>query len=510
MRLMDGSRGGLQLPLARRDCRISAVATGGIWILARKLIRPALGHEARAAVLRLQPLHPVPNRAQQGAGADAVAAAAFAPGNPNRLPMHLHLDPVGGIAGDMFIAALIDAFPELGAGLDAVLAKVGLPAGARCALLAHHDGTLSGRRFELSLPAESAAHRHHPAHVGLAAIQAAIAAMGLEAAVAARALAIFAVLAEAEAAVHGVGVDAVEFHEVGALDSIADIVGAAWIIEALAPATWSVGALPLGSGRVHTAHGALPLPAPAVLRLLEGFAFFDDGLKGERVTPTGAAILRQLRCASGPGPGPRRLTASGMGFGSRKLPGLANVLRVLAFDPSAAPLADEVALLAFEVDDQTAEDLALALERLRACEGVLDVVQSPVYGKKGRMAAQVQLLARPERLAAVIAACFAETTTLGVRHQLLARSVLARHETSVAGADGQAVRVKLARRPDGALSAKAESDDLRSGGERRGREALRRASEAAALVQDTAALVQGTAALAQDINALQPEARHGK
>jgi len=401
--------------------------------------------------------------------------------------MHLHLDPVGGIAGDMFIAALLDAFPGLVAGLNAALAKVGLPPGSHCAVLAHHDGVLSGRRFELRLPVDSTlphAGHAHPPHVGLAAIRSAIAAMGLDAAVAARAGAIFEILAQAEAKVHGVSVDEVEFHEVGALDSIADIVGAAWIIEALGPATWSVGALPLGSGRVHSAHGLLPLPAPAVLTLLAGFAFFDDGLTGERVTPTGAAILRHLQCAASLGPRPARLSASGMGFGTRKLPGIANVLRVLAFDMSQAPTAEEVALLAFEVDDQTPEDLALGLERLRACDGVLDVVQSTVYGKKGRMAAQVQLLARPRRLEAIIAASFAETTTLGVRHQLLARSVLVRHEASIVGANGGSVRVKLAQRPDGALSAKAESDDLRAVGDHKEREILRRASEAAAIGQE--------------------------
>ncbi len=401
--------------------------------------------------------------------------------------MHLHLDPVGGIAGDMFIAALLDAYPELAAGMDAALARLGLPPGASCALLAHNDGVLSGRRFELSLPADSAGsgmgHHHHD-HRGLAAIRAAIAAMGLDAAVAARAVAIFAILAEAEAAVHGVSVDEVEFHEVGALDSIADIVGAAWIIEALAPATWSVGALPLGSGSVQSAHGALPVPAPAVVKLLQGFVFADDGLPGERVTPTGAAILRHLACASGAGPRAGRLAASGLGFGTRKLPGRANVLRVLAFDLGDAPIADEVALLAFEVDDQTAEDLALGLDRLRACEGMLDVLQSPVFGKKGRMAAQVQVLAQPAQLAAVLAACFAETTTLGVRHQLVARSVLERKETTVAGAAGAAVRVKLARRPGGVLTAKAESGNVSAGGDRDGRERLRRASEAAALERE--------------------------
>lgn len=401
--------------------------------------------------------------------------------------MHLHLDPVGGIAGDMFIAALLDAFPRLGAGFDAALGKVGLPPGTHGVLLAHHDGILCGRRFELRLEVDSAAphsDHHHPHHVGLSAIRRAIAAMDLEAEVAARACDIFAILAAAEAEVHGVGVDQVEFHEVGALDSIADIVGAAWIIEALGPATWSVGALPLGCGRVHTAHGALPVPAPAVVKLLTGFELTDDGLPGERVTPTGAAILRHLRCACGSGPRPGRLTASGLGFGSRKLPGLANVLRVLAFDVSAAPAADQVALLAFEVDDQSAEDLALGLDRLREHDGVLDVVQSAVFGKKGRMAAQVQVLAQPQQMAAIVAACFAETTTLGVRHQLLARSVLARRETTITNETGTAVRIKLALRPDGALSAKAESDDLGGSGGRRGRENLRRDSEAAALKQD--------------------------
>lgn len=415
--------------------------------------------------------------------------------------MHLHLDPVGGIAGDMFIAALLDAFPQLRAGLDAALAKVGLPPGSHCAVLAHSDGTLSGTRFDVRLPADSAhaAAGHHHAHVGLAAIRAAIAGMGLDAAVAARAGAIFTVLAEAEAAVHGVGVDQVEFHEVGALDSIADIVGAAWLIEALGPATWSVGALPLGSGRVRCAHGLLPVPAPAVVKLLKGYAFVDDGLPGERVTPTGAAILRQLACSAGIGPQPGRLSASGLGFGARTLPGLANVLRVLAFDPTQAPAADQVALLAFEVDDQTPEDLALGLERLRAGDGVLDVVQSPVYGKKGRIAAQVQVLARPQCLDATLAACFAETTTLGVRHQLIARSLLERSQKTIGSAAGTAVRVKLARRPDGTLSAKAESEDLRAGGDRSGREALRRDSEAAALAQDTKALAQATNGLAQEI-----------
>ena len=118
-----------------------------------------------------------------------------------------------------------------------------------------------------------------------------------------RAIAIFTALAEAEAAVHGVPVDEVHFHEIADWDSVADIVGAAWLIEALAPATWSVGALPVGSGRIRTRHGPLTVPAPAAAHLLAGFAMHDDGVAGERVTPTGAAILRQLRPDAAPAAG---------------------------------------------------------------------------------------------------------------------------------------------------------------------------------------------------------------
>jgi hypothetical protein len=284
----------------------------------------------------------------------------------------------------------------------------------------------------------------------------------LAAGVRARALDILGRLAEAEARVHGRPIEQVHFHELADWDSIADVVGAAFVIEALG-ASWSTAPLPVGRGRIASSHGALPVPAPAAALLLQGFAMIDDGIEGERVTPTGAAILRHLAAAPGLPPGPWRLAATGIGFGTRRLPGMSNALRVLAYEQAAGARIDEqVAVIGFEVDDQNPEELALGLDALRAQDGVLDVIQLAAIGKKGRLASQVQVLARPERLDATIDACFAETTTLGLRWRIEARAVLERDSVTVAGTD-RAVAVKVARRPGGARTAKAEVDHIGAG-----------------------------------------------
>jgi hypothetical protein len=161
---------------------------------------------------------------------------------------------------------------------------------------------------------------------------------------------------------------------------------------------------------------------------------------------------------------------------------VSNVLRALVYDPASAGRIDEqVAVVAFEVDDQAPEELALGLDALRRIDGVLDVVQIPALGKKGRLAAHVQLLARPERLDAAIQACFIETTTIGLRWRIEARAVLRREAVSVHGAQGE-IGVKVVRRPDGKRTAKAEIDALgRAGGGQGGRTRIRRAAEASAL-----------------------------
>ena len=296
-----------------------------------------------------------------------------------------------------------------------------------------------------------------------------------------RALAIFTLLAEAEGAVHGMDPAEVTFHEVGAWDATVDIVAAAHVIEALGPARWSVGAIPLGSGRVRCAHGLLPVPAPAVVHLLQGLATHDDGIEGERVTPTGAAILKHLAPDPAPAREPETLVGTGTGFGSRSLPGLSNVLRVLEFAPVApAAVLEQVAVLRCEIDDQTPEDLALGLDRLRARPGILDVLQWPAYGKKGRIVAAVQVLAEADALDAALDAVFDETTTLGVRWSKVARSALARDTATHADALGT-VRVKRARRPAGTVTAKAELDDLAGSAGHAVREGRRREAETAAL-----------------------------
>jgi len=361
----------------------------------------------------------------------------------------------------MFIAGMLDAFPDLRDGMVTAIRAAGLPADVHIGVVEHRDHALTGLRFRVTEPRDAAAllGAHHHSHTPFAEIRSHLQASALKATVRDHATGIFTVLAQAEARVHGKTVDTVSFHEVGEWDSIADIVGAAFLIDALAPATWSVGALPLGSGRVRTAHGSLPVPTPATVLLLEDFEFVDDGLEGERVTPTGAAILRHLGCAQVRDRRTGKLRRTGIGFGNRSFPGLSNVLRVLAFEETRTGSGgDEVAQILFEVDDQTPEDLAIAIDKLRAQPSVFDVLQTPAFGKKGRMTMHVQVLADPADLENVFDACFNETTTIGLRYQVLQRRKLIRAGRTVA-AGGRQVRVKVTERP-GKKTAKLEADDL--------------------------------------------------
>ena len=391
--------------------------------------------------------------------------------------MHIQLDPVGGIAGDMFAAAVLDAWPELESPLVAALKRAGLDTIATVERLDHADDTLTGSRFAVhetmragAAPLEHAGDGHGAgdgrdadhAHHLYRDIRALLEESDLEGGVRTRALDIFARLAAAESAVHGVPVDDVSFHEVGAYDSIADIVCAAWLIERL-DASWSCGPLPVGRGRVDTSHGRLPVPSPATVELLRGAVVSQDTHCGERVTPTGAAIVSHLAPSFEPLPGPMRLDRSGTGFGTSRLPGTSNVLRLLALRPLDgvdAPVRHErIAVCEFDVDDQTGEDLALALDRLRELGGVLDVASHALHGKKGRLAVHVRLLARIAAVEGVIDSCFRETTTLGVRWHEVSRAALPRTAATVM-VDGRTVRVKSARRPGDVRTSKAELDDL--------------------------------------------------
>lgn len=405
--------------------------------------------------------------------------------------MEIHLDMVGGIAGDMFIAAMLDAFPHLEAQVARAVASLQEFAPLGSSLQPHSDGVLRGKAFQVHLwkdgsKVSSPMRRDTHPHKSWESIRSQLEQSDLAEPVRHRAIEIFELLAVAEGFVHGIDPALVEFHEVGAWDSLADIVGASVLIEAVGAVRWTTSAAPLGSGRVKTAHGVLPIPAPATAQLLLGMATIDDGVAGERVTPTGAAILRHLCPPSPPRtaaatPTPRNLVGTGTGFGQRTFSGISNHLRVLCFEANPEPTGDHrhMHVLEFEVDDQSGEELAAGLERLRGHPAVLDVTQAPVLGKKCRLMTHVQVLVRYARLNDVVEACFKETTTIGLRHRTVEGIGLKRSIQEVT-IDGHRLRVKVVQRPDG-LTAKAECDDVLPHAGHAVRRSLRARAEAAAL-----------------------------
>jgi len=378
------------------------------------------------------------------------------------MTLAIRLDAVGGIAGDMFAAAMVDALPDLRARVLADATAV-LPPGTGTPLFT--PGTSAGLhclRFGLSAPVGDDHHHHHDhghhAHAGFRDMVARLSAAPLSPGTAAHATAILRHLAEAEAAIHHVPVDEVHFHEIGDWDSLMDVTAAGSIAAALKGARWSVSALPRGDGLVRTRHGLLPVPAPATARLLEGFTWRDDGIGGERVTPTGAAILRHLVEPASARGGVGRLQGTGTGAGTRELAGQPNILRASLFDAVAAdgPSQEDILVLSFEIDDMTSEEIGVAADRLRAAGGVRDLVLIPAIGKKGRPVHTFRLIVEATERDAVAEACFTETATIGLRWYAARRALLPRAR---ADTGASAVRVKTVTRPAGP-SHKAESDDL--------------------------------------------------
>jgi uncharacterized protein (DUF111 family) len=244
-----------------------------------------------------------------------------------------------------------------------------------------------------------------------------------------------------------------------------DVVAAGSLAAALTGASWSVSDLPRGHGLVRTRHGLLPVPAPATAEILKGFRWRDDGIAGERVTPTGAAILAHLipPATQQRAPG-GRLTATGMGAGTRELAGMPNILRALVF---AAPTSedvrapdDAVIVLSFDIDDMTGEEIGIAADRLRLLSGVLDLSIGTRLGKKGRPLNDFRLLLSPASLAAVCERCFIETSTIGLRWRIEQRACLPRQALTLAIGSGESVRGKRSLRPGGQSSLKIESDDV--------------------------------------------------
>ncbi len=379
--------------------------------------------------------------------------------------MHCHLDPVGGLAGDMFCATMLAAFPALAESLQTDLSAAGVLEHVRVQASSELVNGLSATLLSVT------AHDRSPRATGhYQEIRQGLQASSLAPEVSAVALGIFDLLAQAEARVHDVPVARVHFHEVADWDSIADIVGAASLIVRSGVNSWSCGSLPVGGGTVKTAHGVLPVPAPATALLLEGLELHDDGQAGERVTPTGAAIVRYLvpaACPAIPRRPAGRLIGTGTGCGTLRFESIPNILRVLVLSVESGAGSgvepetrqDTVALLHFEIDDMTPEELATALDRLRDSAGVLDISYQLRLAKKGRPQFAVQVIAQLDSMQSVVRLCLTETSTLGVRISEQQRCVLRRESASVQ-LDGREIPVKHAWRPGGIVSTKVEADAL--------------------------------------------------
>ena len=398
---------------------------------------------------------------------------------------HYHLDCSSGIAGDMFLGACLDLGLPVEALAD-VVARLGLAGvavesrkasrggfvGTRFRVLEHgwpiegpdpeeHDhghqhGHDHGHQHGHDHEHHSHDHHHGPTR-GLAEIRALIAGSALAAAVKERSLRLFQRLGEAEAKAHGMPIERVHFHEVGAIDSIVDLVGAAAAIEHLAPERLTCGPVNLGSGRVTMAHGEVAIPAPATAELLRGVPVFG-GPGGELTTPTGAVLLAELVDEFVELPA-MVLEGVGYGLGKKDLPTHPNALRLLRGRSGSAEGRAEVMVVEAEIDDLPGEGFGFLMERLLAASA-LDVYYTPIQMKKNRPGILVTLLCRRPQLEELAGVLLAESGSLGCRYHAALRFEAEREILEVATAFG-AVRIKRARLDGRPLAVAPEFEDCR-------------------------------------------------
>jgi hypothetical protein len=326
-----------------------------------------------------------------------------------------YLDCASGISGDMTLGALVDAGVEIGR-LDAAVRSLGLPG---CRLVAGEVKKHGFRATQVTVQYEPEhAHRH------LSKILAMIDAGELTSAQKELAGKIFRRLAEAEAKVHGTTVEKVHFHEVGAADSIADIVASAVGWDLLGAERVVASPVPTGSGRVKIAHGECSIPAPATAELLTGIPLAESSVPHELTTPTGAAILAVVADAFGTLPA-MKIARIGCGAGQRDLDEQANILRLFVGETAEAPGGEEVWVVETNLDDISGELIGYCTTRLWEA-GALDVFTTAIQMKKNRPGVMLSVLCRAADVEAVEAILFGETTTLGVRRWPVRRNVLVR------------------------------------------------------------------------------------
>jgi uncharacterized protein (TIGR00299 family) protein len=359
-----------------------------------------------------------------------------------------YLDCFSGIAGDMLLGALLDAgLPEETLRRD--LARLGVP-GYELDISQVQRHGLRATHLQVRMT-EAPTARHLPDILGL------IEDSDLDAAVKERAAAVFHRLAVAEGKVHGTPPDSVHFHEVGAVDAIVDVVGAAAGLAALGIERLACSPLPLGRGWVQSAHGRLPVPAPATAELVRGIPTWAGDAEAELVTPTGAALVTTLADEFGAMP-PMTVSAVGYGAGTRELDS-PNVLRLFIGEGAAQVGRDRVAVLETNIDDMNPEIFDHVMERLLSA-GALDVFLTPIAMKKNRPATLLTVLAEPAGREALLEIIFRETTTLGVRCAEMERRCLARESIEVETPWG-AVGVKLGRLGDEVVTVAPEYEDCR-------------------------------------------------
>ena len=400
----------------------------------------------------------------------------------------LYFDCFSGISGDMALGAMLDA----GLPLEELRRALGSLAVSGCHLHAervlranvsatkfivheHSGGSSEHSHAHAGHPAESAQHsagstqhpggsiehptgslHHHRDHRSLPEIFALIDTSALSSGGRDRAKAMFQRLAEAEASIHQMPVEEVHLHEVGALDSIIDIIGVVFAMEWAAPDRIVCSPLNVGGGMVQSAHGVFPVPAPATVKLLGDAPVYSGAVQKELVTPTGALIATSYASSFGPIPS-MSIERVGYGAGDRDDPTTPNVLRVLIGQAADRPMGDRVTVIECEIDDMNPQIFGVVMDRLYAA-GALEVFYIPVQMKKNRPGTLLTVVARPDHRAQMADVIFRETTTIGLRHYDVDRECLQREIVTVETSIG-AVRFKVSRRDGRVMNAVPEFED---------------------------------------------------
>lgn len=368
----------------------------------------------------------------------------------------IYFDSVGGASGDMILACLLD----LGADLKKIQADLKKMVKDHFSIAAKpsRQNGLRGLRVKVNIPHhDKHGHEHH--HRGLDDIEKMINSSKLSSSVKGHAISVFRRLAKAEAKAHGVKPTEIHFHEVGALDSIIDIVGSCLALKQIGAERVAVGHLPLGCGTIKCAHGILPSPAPATIELLKGFAVEQTEEKFELVTPTGAALLTTWKNAEHV-PAGAKVIRAGYGFGHFELNGRPNLLRATLFDFEKKDNNHEQCLvLKCNIDDMAPEIIGHLADRLLA-KAALDVFITPVQMKKNRPGVLLTVLCSPDKRDEMLDLIFRESTTFGVREYNVQRTVLPRRFETVKTPYGK-VRVKIGSWKGKEITRAPEYEDCR-------------------------------------------------